>query len=269
MLSKEARSTGCAIWGVNGKMGRHLVSAIEESADFAVTFGVDRTPNKYANTFPVWTIADDSAPPVDLLIDFSHPDNLADLLSFAVSHKVPALIATTGLTHMHQQIIEEAGLKIPILVTANTSLGISSVAAVLRELCNLLGNSFDVEIIEKHHRHKIDAPSGTARLFAGVITDALGQDMRQIHGREGRLGPRPQAQIGMHAVRGGGIYGEHTVMFAGEHEVIEIRHTALSRELFAHGALSLGRRLTGMPPGVYANEDLWQTNYEGVSTWRK
>lgn len=260
MVSKDPRGISCAIWGVNGKMGQNVVRAIEKSTDFVVGFGVDRTPGKCVNSFPVWSTVDASAPPVELLIDFSHPENLADLVSFAVSHKVPALVASTGLTTIHQQMIEEAGLQIPILVTANTSLGISCVTAVLRAMCTFLCDSFDVEIIEKHHRHKIDSPSGTAKLFAGVITEIMGQDVQQVHGRQGRLGPRPQAQIGMHAVRGGGIYGEHTVIFAGEHEVIEIRHTALSRELFAHGALDLGRKLTGMPPGVYANEDLWQTN---------
>jgi 4-hydroxy-tetrahydrodipicolinate reductase len=259
-VSSEAVGISCAVWGINGKMGQHVANAVAKSTDFVVAFGIDRSPDKCANSFPVWPTLSDSAPPVDLLIDFSHPCNLVDVLSFAISRDVPALIATTGLTQEHQQMIRQAGQKIPILVSANTSLGISGVGAALRVLSSRLASDFDVEIIEKHHRHKIDAPSGTAKLFAGVINETVGQDMQQTHGREGLCGPRPQAEIGMHAVRGGGIFGEHTIVFAGEHEVIEITHTALSRELFAHGALNLGRRLVGRPPGVYTNDDLWQTN---------
>lgn len=237
-------------------MGQYMVRAVEKTADFRVSFGVDRTPDKYANAFPVWSAAPATAQAVDLLVDFSHPDNLADLLDFALAHSSPLLIATTGLTQDHHAAIARAGRHIPILVTSNTSLGVGALVAILPELCKRLGIGFDVEIVEKHHRHKIDAPSGTANLFAATIAQAMGGDMPQVHGRAGACGPRPSAQIGMHAVRGGGICGEHSIIFAGEHEVIEIRHSALSRELFAHDALQLGRLLLNMPPGVYANEDL-------------
>ncbi len=243
-------------------MGQNMVRAMASNPDFHIAFGVDRTPDKFANGFPVLPKVEFSCPPVDLIIDFSHPDNLSDLLAFAVSTGAAALIATTGLSDENHALISESGLQIPVLTAANTSLGINTVVAVLRELRSRLGSSFDVEIIEKHHRHKLDAPSGTACLFAQVITKTADADLKQVYGREGRCGPREQAEIGVHAVRGGGICGDHTVIFAGEHEVIEIRHSALSRELFAYDALRLGRKLVLRPPGIYSTEDLWHSKTE-------
>lgn len=249
-----------AVYGANGKMGRTLCQAILASAEFEMTFGVDRNPAKFHNDFPVVTAPDDYAGSIDLMIDFSHPSNLETILAYVTSRLVPTLIATTGLCEDQMRMVQSAGQTIPILYSPNTSLGISILNSILRTYTAHFGEGYDIEIVEKHHNRKIDAPSGTAKLFAETINKALGNTLTYVHGRYGQPGPRRAKEIGIHAVRGGSIAGEHTVIFAGEQEVIEIRHTALSKSLFAQHALRLCRLLVNAPKGAYTNDNLYDSN---------
>ena len=249
-----------AVCGVNGSMGQKLCQAISSSADFEISFGVDRSPAKHQNPFPVFDTPDKFEGSIDLFIDFSHPCNLEMILEYAERNLLPTLVATTGLSEQQMGLIQNAGQTIPILYSPNTSLGVSVVNSILRTYSSYLSQGFDIEIIEKHHKKKIDAPSGTARLFAHTINSALGDSHTFVHGRTGQTGPREMKEIGIHAVRGGAIVGEHTILFAGEQEVIEIKHTALSKLLFAEDALRLCRLLVTAPKGAYSVDDLYGPN---------
>lgn len=250
-----------AVWGVNGKMGQVLREVIDATPDFVISFGVDRSPDKIKNPFPVSTVPSAGPASIDLIIDFSHPDSLSAVLYYASEHRLPTLIATTGMSAEHYAMIEQAGKIVPVLHCANTSFGIAIINKILREYAKQLSDGFDIEIIEKHHRHKIDAPSGTAKLFAATIQQASAKVADLMHGREGQCGPRRQEELGIHSVRGGTITGEHTIVFAGEQETVEIKHTAMSKMLFAQDALRLARRLINLPNGVYTAEELYFKTY--------
>jgi 4-hydroxy-tetrahydrodipicolinate reductase len=221
---------------------------------------MDRTPAKFRNDFPVFRTPDAYDGSVDLIIDFSHPGNLEAILSYATRNLVPTLIATTGLSEAEMQAVLSAGQTIPILYAPNTSLGVSIINRILREYSPYLSDGFDIEIVEKHHNQKSDAPSGTAKLFASTINSALGGAYTSVHGRFGHTGPRGSREIGVHSVRGGAIAGEHVVVFAGEQEIIEIKHTALSKSLFAQDALRLCRQLVSSPRGAYTVDDIYGSN---------
>lgn len=245
-----------AVFGANGKMGQLLCKTILASEDFELSFGVDRAPDKVANSYPVFENANDFDGTIDLIIDFSHTSNLEAILDYATSRGVHTLIATTGLTDMHMAKIREASHKIPILCAANLSFGINVITRLLSQVAKSLNEGFDIEIIEKHHNKKIDAPSGTAYLLANTINHALDDTMTLTYGRHGSDCPRKTNEIGIHTVRGGSISGEHTILFAGEQELIEIKHTALSKDLFAQDALKAGKLLLSKPVGLYTMQDL-------------
>jgi 4-hydroxy-tetrahydrodipicolinate reductase len=188
---------------------------------------------------------------VDVIIDFSHPSMLKDVLDFAVSKQVPLVIATTNIDDEGQTLIQEASKQIPILYTKNTSLGVNVLRDVVRQLASVLGD-FDIEIVESHHNKKIDAPSGTAKLFVDEIKQS--RDINVLYGRHGES-KRQSNDVTVHAVRGGTIMGEHRIIFAGNDEVIELKHTALSKSLFAEGAIVAGRFLVKQEAGLYDMKD--------------
>lgn len=245
-----------AVFGANGKMGQLLCKTILASEDFVLAFGVDRNPDKYDLSFPIFESAYAYEGDIDLIIDFSHASSLEALLDFATNKRIHTLIATTGLTDVHMAKVHEAAQKIPILYTANLSFGINVITRLLSQVAKSLSEGFDIEIIEKHHNKKIDAPSGTAYLLANTINRALDETMSLTHGRHGADCLRKTNEIGIHSVRGGNIFGEHTILFAGEQELIEIKHTALSKDLFAQDALKVGRLLLNKPVGYYTMQDL-------------
>ncbi|MBR3928987.1 MAG: 4-hydroxy-tetrahydrodipicolinate reductase [Clostridia bacterium] len=191
----------------------------------------------------------------DVVIDFSHPDNLENTLSFSQSTRIPCVIGTTNLTDDQKALMTECAKYAPILYSANYSLGVSVIKKAAKMLYDALGEDFDVEIIETHHNKKADAPSGTAK----AILDAIDPENRIpcVYGREGAPGARGK-EIGVHAVRGGTVAGEHKVMFFGEDEILEIRHEAISRRIFAKGACRAAEWLIGKENGLYTMEDvLW------------
>lgn len=247
------------IYGCNGKMGQILSNQLLEQDEFQIVAGIDRFPQTAINPFPVFEDPLDYKGEVDTIIDFSNPSNISKLLEFSLRKKASLVIATTGYSEEQLQRIKVVATEIPILHSANMSLGINVLSRVLRQISGILSESFDIEIIEKHHNKKADAPSGTAYLLANRINEALGSNYSFVYGREGAEAKRGTNEIGIHAVRGGTIAGEHSVIFAGLDEVIEFKHTALSKNIFATGAIKAASFLNGKPNGLYSMDDVLES----------
>ena len=190
----------------------------------------------------------------DVIIDFSHFSSISDILSYSVEHKIPVIIATTGHTEEQMAEITKASANIPILKTTNTSLGVSIVNEILSYATKLL-KGFDIELIEKHHNRKIDAPSGTANTMLEIIRENLDRETELVYGREGHKKREPK-EIGVHVIRAGNIVGEHSVLFSKGDEIIEIKHEALSRRIFADGAADAATKLINKKNGLYSMKDL-------------
>ena len=190
----------------------------------------------------------------DVIIDFSHFSSISDILSYSVEHKTPVIIATTGHTEEQMAEITKASVNIPILKTTNTSLGVSIVNEILSYATKLL-KGFDIELIEKHHNRKIDAPSGTANTMLEIIRENLDRETELVYGREGHKKREPK-EIGVHVIRAGNIVGEHSVLFSKGDEIIEIKHEALSRRIFADGAADAAIKLISKKNGLYSMKDL-------------
>jgi 4-hydroxy-tetrahydrodipicolinate reductase len=208
-------------------MGKVISTICEDGESFKITAGLDIN-TKTNFSYPVYDNYFDCKENADVIIDFSIPAALNQLLEFAVSRKLPIVLCTTGITVELTKKIKEASKVIPVLQTPNTSLGINLILKLVTEATKTLGQSFDIEIIEKHHNQKIDAPSGTALHIADAINEASNVPLEYVYDRHSSIKKRSKNEIGIHAVRGGAIAGEHTVIFAGEDEIIEIKHTAVS-----------------------------------------
>lgn len=241
--------------GCNGQMGRVVQAAIQQHPQLELVAGIDRHPGE-TTTFPIYQELTDVQENIDLVIDFSHHSMTKQVVDYCVSQQLPVVIATTGLSVEIIARIKEAGTEIPIFYSANMSLGVNALIKALQSIAPILEEDFQIEIIEKHHRNKKDAPSGTALLLADSINDVLVHKKDYIHGRTGNENENAMSEIGIHAVRGGSIPGEHTVIFAGEDELIELKHTALSRTIFANGALKAGLFLVDQPAGFYSMNEL-------------
>lgn len=240
--------------GANGKMGRMVSSCCKENGEFAVVAGVDLNTEVY-DGFPVYGSFDEVTEEADVIVDFSHPSVLATVLAYAKSRRLPAVICTTGLSPEQVAAVNEASKEIPVFFSANMSLGINLMLALVKKATQVLGDGFDVEIIEKHHNQKIDAPSGTALMLADAIREER-ENAQYMFDRHSRRIKRDKKEIGISSVRGGTIVGEHEVLFAGRDEMIELKHTATSKEVFAIGALRAGAFLVGKEPGLYTMSDM-------------
>lgn len=192
------------------------------------------------------------------VIDFSHHTFTSELLDAALEAGTSLVIGTTGHTAEEKQLIEQAAGNLPIVFASNFSVGVNTLFWLTRHASRLLDDSFDVEVIEMHHRHKIDAPSGTANTLLEILSQEKGLSITDdvVYGREGITGARPSSQIGMHSLRGGDVVGDHTVMFAADGERVELTHKASSRMTFARGAVRAALWLQGMPNGLYNMEDV-------------
>ena len=243
--------------GCNGRMGQAITLAVRERSDLVITAGVDIHPMN-PDTYPIYQDIDKVQEQVDVIIDFSHPTGLEKALRFAGRNRLPIVVATTGLDSGHLALLAEASSVTAVLRSANMSVGVNLLIDLVQKASRVLHREFDIEIIEKHHNQKLDAPSGTALAIADAIQEAL-DDVRldYVHGRHGKDAKRTNHEIGIHAVRGGTIAGEHTVLFAGRDELLEIKHTAISRSILAEGALSAARFLAGKAPGAYAMRDMF------------
>lgn len=247
--------TRIAITGACGKMGRVIAGLVEQRGDCEVVAGIDLLGEKYAD-FPVYKKVFDLPEKPDVIIDFSHPSALPDLLSYGKMNNVPLVLATTGYTDEERGQITAAASQIPVFFTFNMSLGINLLVELARRATQILGDQFDIEIVEKHHNLKKDAPSGTAIMIAEAINEELGGRDHFVYDRHSVRKPRGRDEIGMHAIRGGTIVGEHDVIFAGHDEVITLSHSAQSKEVFAVGAVNAAVFLAGRPAGLYAMSDL-------------
>ena len=241
------------ISGALGHMGREV--ALQAGAlGVTVAAGVDPAPGSAG--FPLFPSFAGLDVPADAVIDFSNPACLEDLLSWAEKRGVPAVLATTGYTEEQLRRIDEAAKVIPVFRSANMSVGVALLCALARRAAETLGDSFDVEIVEAHHNRKLDAPSGTARMLVEAVRAAYDEPREAVYGRSGRDCKRRHGEIGVHALRGGTVTGEHEVCFFGPGERVRIAHTAENRGVFAAGALRAAAFLQGKTPGLYSMQDV-------------
>ncbi|HIY38012.1 MAG TPA: 4-hydroxy-tetrahydrodipicolinate reductase [Candidatus Agathobaculum merdigallinarum] len=245
-----------ALSGCNGRMGRVITDIVSgrEGMEIVAGFDINTTKN---GAFPVFADPFEFQGGCDVIIDFSNVSSTEHLLAYCEKHKIPVVICTTG--HSSEQLakIRETSAKIPVFRSGNMSIGINLMAELLRKSASVLGDKYDVEIIEKHHNQKLDAPSGTALMLADAVADTLPYDAEYVYDRHERREKRPAHEIGISAIRGGTIVGEHSVLFCGRDEIIEIKHTALSREVFAVGAVDAAEFMAGRTqPGMYDMNDV-------------
>ena len=239
--------TRIGILGASGRMGRAIAAVLHDSPEARLGGRLGRGEDPAA-----------LAPACDVLVDFSAPDALARHLDSAAGAGIGIVIGTTGLAEDHHEAIDRAARRVAVLQSANMSLGVNLLAFLVREAAARLGEDWDVEIAEMHHRHKVDAPSGTALLLGAAAAEGRGASLDDIadRGRDGVTGPRTPGRIGFAALRGGSVPGDHQVIFAGDGERIELGHRAESREIFARGALKAALWLHGRPAGRYAMKDV-------------
>ncbi len=244
-----------AICGCCGKMGRFIHDVISERNDCETVCGIDKVTTPYAD-FPVYENINEIPQKPDVIIDFSHPSSLDDLLDYCMTDGTPIVIATTGYNDEQIEKIHKASEQIPIFFTFNMSLGINLLTELAKKATQILGGQFDIEIIEKHHNQKIDAPSGTAIMLANAINEELDNTCTYVYDRHSVRQKRTKNEIGMHAIRGGTIVGEHEIIFAGRDEVISLKHEAHSKQVFAVGSVNAAVFMYGKPAGIYAMKDL-------------
>ncbi|NCP12652.1 MAG: 4-hydroxy-tetrahydrodipicolinate reductase [Sphingomonadales bacterium] len=238
--------TTIGILGSEGRMGR-AIAALADESDAAIAAGIDQDGDPLA-----------LARSCDVLIDFSAPEALESHLEAAVAAKTPIVIGTTGLEERHHWLIDEAAHDIAVLQTGNTSLGVTMLAKLVAEAAARLGDDWDIEIVETHHRHKVDAPSGTALLLGEAAANGRGIELadHSERGRDGQARARSKGAIGFASLRGGSVAGDHAVAFLGEGERITLSHSAESRTIFARGAMRAAGWIARQPPGRYSMEDV-------------
>lgn len=242
--------------GCNGHMGQVITQIVKEDADAVIVAGVDLR-NEQLNDYPVFQKIQEVTAEADVIIDFASPKAEDALLDYCEEKRIPAVICTTGLSPEQLQRIQKLSEKSAVLKSANMSLGVNTLLKLLQDAAKVLAPAgFDMEIVEKHHKHKVDAPSGTALAMADSLNEALGGDYTYTFDRSQRREERDPKEIGISAVRGGNIVGEHEVIFAGLDEVIEFKHTAYSKAVFAKGAVSAAKFLKGKGPGYYDMSDV-------------
>jgi 4-hydroxy-tetrahydrodipicolinate reductase len=232
--------------GAKGRMGQAIVAAAE-AADAVIVAALDQ--------------GDDLTKEIDaceVVIDFSHPSATGEICRVCLGTGKPLVVGTTGHSAEERASLEKAAKSLPVVLSPNFSVGVNALFWLTRKAAEMLGQDFDLEIVETHHRLKKDAPSGTAKKLAEILCEVRKLDYTKnvTHGREGLIGERPAAEIGVHSIRGGDVVGDHTVTFAGRGERLELTHKASSRETFAAGALRAAKWIVGRPPGLYSMEDV-------------
>ena len=237
-------------------MGQTIVGLIADDDEIVLAAGVDAY-DEGKNSFPVFKNIKDCNVKADVIIDFSAAPAVDGLLDYCVEQQIPCVLCTTGLSDAQLKKVEEASKKTAILKSANMSLGINMLMKLLKEAALVLAPAgFDVEIVEKHHKLKVDAPSGTALALGDSVNEALNKEYEYVYDRSQRREKRPQKEIGFSAVRGGTIVGEHDVIFAGADEVVTFSHTAYSKAVFGKGAVQAAKFLKGKPAGLYSMSDV-------------
>ncbi len=237
--------------GCNGKMGQVITGIIAEDAQAEIVAGID-VYDGIKNPYPVFSNIADCNVDADVIIDFSNAKAIDGLLDYVEAKKIPVVLCTTGLSEEQLQRVEKVSKEVAVLKSANMSLGINTIMKLLQQAVQVFAPAgYDVEIVEKHHNQKLDAPSGTAIALADSMNEVMDHQYEYIYDRSQRRQKRDAKELGISAVRGGTIVGEHEVIFAGTDEVIEIKHTAYSKAVFAKGAVEAAKFLAGKPAGLY------------------
>ena len=239
--------------GACGRMGRNVAQLCAERG-VTVTAGVDVAPAPMP--FPVYPDFSDIREEADAVIDFSPASSVRERLDFCKARNIGIVIAGTAFSDEDEALIRAAADVIPVFQTGNLSVGVNLLQMLVKKAAEVLGDGFDAEIVERHHNMKKDAPSGTALMLAKSVNEGFGGSKENVYGRHGLVGARKKSEIGIHAVRGGTIVGEHEVMFAGQDEIVTLSHSARSRMVFAEGALRAAEWLTSQPAGKYDMNDL-------------
>ena len=242
--------------GCNGKMGQVISGLIADDPDVTMVAGIDVYDDGH-NPYPVYKNINDCDLQADCIIDFSNAKAVDDLLAYCERTGIPCALCTTGLSEQQLKLVEETSKKVAILKSANMSVGINLLMKLLKDASKVLTDAgFDIEIVEKHHKLKVDAPSGTALALADVINEELSNEYEYVYDRSTRREQRPKKEIGISAVRGGTIVGDHDVIFAGADEVITLSHRAYSKAVFGKGAVQAAKFLAGKGPGLYNMSDV-------------
>lgn len=243
--------TRAIMHGCNGKMGQMIAGLIREDEEIELVAGID-VYDEGKNDFPVFSKIGDCDVEADVIIDFCNPAAIDGLMDYCVEKQVPCVVCTTGLSGEQLQHVEEASKKVAVLRSANMSLGINMLLKLLKEATAILAPAgFDIEIVEKHHNLKLDAPSGTALALGDSVNEVLNNEYEYVYDRSQRRQQRPKKEIGFSAVRGGTIVGEHDVIFAGTDEVVTFSHTAYSKAVFGKGAIQAAKFLKRKGAGLY------------------
>lgn len=258
-----------AIAGASGRMGHMLIEAVQAAPDVTLAGALDRVGSPSIGTdagafsgqlagVVIQSDFDKALANADLLIDFTRPEGTLQHLEYCAAHGIKMVIGTTGFDEAGKAAIRAAAGKTAIVFAPNMSVGVNVTLKLLEMAAKSFSEGYDIEIIEAHHRHKVDAPSGTALKMGEVIADAIGRDLKEcaVYGREGVTGERDPSTIGFATIRGGDIVGDHTVLFAGIGERIEISHKSSSRVTYAHGSLRAARFLAGKNTGLYDMQDV-------------
>lgn len=241
--------------GAAGRMCKATADLLENNNTAEIVCGVDIT-GKGVGNFPVYTTIDQVKEEFDVIVDFSHHSVLPELLTYAKDKHLPIVICTTGHTPEETAMMKEASATIPVFFSRNMSVGINLLIELCKKATAMLGEDFDIEIIEQHHHNKLDAPSGTALMIADAISEVTPYETAYTYDRHEVRQKRAKEEIGIHAIRGGSIVGEHSVMYCGPDEVITLSHSARSRSVFANGAIRAAAYIIGKPAGMYDMNDI-------------
>lgn len=242
--------------GCNGHMGQVISGIVEKDPDAEIVAGID-IADQGKNSYPVFTDIDACQVEADAIIDFSSTKATDKLLEYSAARQIPVVLCSTGLSQEQLAKVEETSRKVAVLKSANMSLGINTLLKLVQDAAKVLAAAgFDMEIVEKHHRLKLDAPSGTALALADSINEAMDNQYHYVYDRSQKREKRDDKEIGISAVRGGTIVGEHEIIFAGQDEVIEFKHTAYSKAIFGKGAVEAAKFLAGKPAGRYDMSDV-------------
>lgn len=244
--------------GSCGQMGRNITLCANDNEEIKIVAGVDKY--NCGMEYPVFPAFDNINVEADVIIDFSNVALLDDLLKFAIVKKLPLVIATTGYSDAQIEKINQASESIPVFFTFNMSIGVNLICSLAKKAANILGDSFDIEIIEKHHNQKLDAPSGTAIMLANAVNEVFDDKLKYEYDRHSKRAKRTKNEIGIHSIRGGTIVGEHDVIFAGRDEVITLSHAAHSKQVFAAGALKAAKFIINKPAKLYDMNDIISFN---------
>lgn len=241
--------------GCSGRMGQTIIAAVKSKKNVEIVAGYDIQPMEDSG-FPVFLDIDSCPNNIDGVIDFSHPAAFSTVTTFCAERNIPLVMATTGLSDEQLSKLDKISESTAVFRSANMSIGVNLIMDLAKTAASFTEGLFDIEIIEKHHRNKLDAPSGTAISIAEAINDSLETPQNPVYDRTTRREKRSDTEMGIHSIRGGSIIGEHSIIFAGNDEIIEIKHEALSRSIFAEGAIKAAVYISGRKKGFYTMSDM-------------